>query len=147
MSTRRILIALVVVIAVVAAACTSSSDSAGSETTTTSFDFPDLEFGRGVLPASVPASWPTPVQAVIGTTMLDGTRRLTEIVVTYPSAVPDVSAYYATNLPALGFEVTSTSGSDGVVTIEFSGNGITGSIVLSAAGTGLTGGTIQMIHE
>jgi hypothetical protein len=146
MRIRQILIALVVVIAVVAAACTSASDSTAPETTTT-FDFPELEFGRGVLPGSMPALWPSPDQSVIGATMMDGSRRLTEVVVTYPATVADVASYYTTNLPVLGFEVTDASGSDGEFAIEFSGNGVTGTIVLTTGGTGLTAGTIQMVHQ
>ena len=147
MRTRRILIALITVIAIVAAACTSSGDTADPETTTTSFEFPDLEFGRGVLPGSVSASWPTPEGVVIGATMVDGTRRLTEIVMTYPADVSDVASYYTTNLPVLGYEVTSTSGSGSAITIEFSGEGVSGTIALTTGGTGLTSGTIRMIHE
>lgn len=147
MRTRRILIALVAVIAVVSAACTSSDDTVAPETTTTSFEFPELEFGRGILPASVPASWPTPEQSVIGTTMMDGTRRLTEIVITYPANVTDVADYYTTNLPVLGFEVTSVSGGDAAVTVGFDGNGVSGTVVLTTGGTGLSAGTIRMVHE
>jgi len=147
MNIRQILIALVVVIAVVAGACSSNSDSTAAETTTTTFDFPELEFGRGVLPGSVPALWPTPDESVIGATMMDGTRRLTEIVITYPATVSDVASYYTTNLPVLGFEVTDASGTDGKFTIEFSGNGVTGTIVLTTGGTGLTAGTIEMVHQ
>jgi hypothetical protein len=147
MKIRQTLIALVVVIAVVAAACTSASDSTAPETTTTTFDFPELEFGRGVLPGSMPALWPSPDQSVIGTTMMDGSRRLTEVIVTYPATVADVASYYTTNLPVLGFEVTDASGSDGEFAIEFSGNGVTGTIVLTTGGTGLTAGTIQMVHQ
>jgi hypothetical protein len=146
MKIRQTLIALVVVIAVVAAACTSESDSTAPETTTT-FDFPELEFGRGVLPGSMAALWPSPDQSVIGATMMDGSRRLTEVVVTYPATVADVASYYTTNLPVLGFEVTDASGSDGEFAIEFSGNGVTGTIVLTTGGTGLTAGTIQMVHQ
>ena len=147
MGTRRILITLVVVIAVVSAACTSSDDSSASGSSTTAFDFPELEFGREILPASVPASWPHPEQSVIGATMIDGNRRLTEIVVTYPSEVSDVASYYTTNLPVLGFDVTSASGTDAAFTIEFSGHGVKGTIALQTGGTGLTAGTIQMVHE
>lgn len=147
MRTRRVLIALVVVIAIVSAACSSNGDSAAPETTTTSFDFPELEFGRGVVPASVPDSWPTPDQSVIGATMMDGSRRLTEMVITYPAQTSDVAAYYTTNLPVLGYEVTDASGNDGAVTIEFEGNGVSGTIMLTTGGTGLTAGTITMIHE
>lgn len=147
MKTRRILIALVAVIAVVSAACTSSDDTVPPETTTMSFEFPDLEFGRGTIPASVPASWPTPEQSVIGATMMDGTRRLTEIVITYPANVSDVAAYYTTNLPVLGYEVTDPSGNDGAVTLDFDGNGVSGTIVLTTGGTGLSTGTIRMVHE
>jgi hypothetical protein len=147
MRTSRILIALVLAIAVVSAACTSSSDTAAPETTTTSFEFPDLEVSRGVLPASVPSSWPTPEQSVIGATMMDGTRRLTEIVMTYPASVSDVAAYYTTNLPVLGYEVTSVSGNDGKVTITFADDGVSGTIVLTTGGTSLSAGTIRMVHE
>lgn len=147
MRTRWILIALVVVVTVISAACTSNDDVGAPETSTTVFAFPELEFGRGVVPASVPASWPTPEQAVVGATMMDGTRRLTEMVLTYPSNVSDVAAYYTTNLPVLGFEVTDASGSDGAATIEFSGNGISGTIKLTTGGTGLSAGTIRMTHE
>jgi hypothetical protein len=147
MMIRRILIALLVVVAIVSAACSSSSGGAAPETTTTSFEFPDLEFGRGVLPASVPASWPTPDQAVIGATMMDGTRRMTEVIITYPANVTDVADYYTTNLPVLGYEITGLSGTDGATTIEFSGNAVTGTIALATAGTSLTAGTIRMIHE
>ena len=147
MRARRILIALVAVITVVSAACTSSDETAAPESTTTSFEFPDLEFARGTLPASVPASWPTPEQSVIGATMMDGTRRLTEIVITYPANVSDVAAYYTTNLPVLGYEVTDASGNDGAVTLDFDGNGVSGTIVLTTGGTGLSAGTIRMVHE
>lgn len=146
MRIRRMLIALLVMVAIVSASCTSSGDTTAPETTTTT-EFPDLEFGRGVLPASVPGLWPMPEQSVIGTTMIDGTRRLTEIVVTYPADVPDVAAYYTTNLPVLGFEVTSTSESGATVTIDFAGNGVNGTIVLTTGGIDLTAGTIRMFHE
>jgi hypothetical protein len=147
MRIRRMLIALLVVVAIVSTACTSSGDTTAPETTTTSFEFPDLEFGGGVLPGSVPELWPMPEQSVIGTTMIDGTRRLTEIVVTYPADVSDVAAYYTTNLPVLGFEVTSTSESGATVTIDFAGNGVNGTIVLASGGIDLTAGTIRMFHE
>ena len=146
MKSRRVLIAVVVAIAVIGAACTSSSEPAAPETTTTSFDFPELEFGRGVLPASVPSPWPMPDQAVIGATMIDGTRKLTEVVVTYPAEVSDVAAYYATNLETLGYDVTNGSGTDGAFSMDFSGFGVTGTITLVTSGTGLTAGTIQFFH-
>jgi len=146
MKTRRMLIAVVIAIAVIGAACSSSSKPAAPETTTTSFEFPELEFGRGVLPASVPSPWPMPDQAVIGATMIDGNRKLTEVVVTYPAEVSDVAAYYATNLPTLGYEVSNASGTDGAFEMDFSGYGVTGTISLTVGGTGLTAGTIQFFH-
>ena len=146
MRTRRVLIALAIGIAVISTACTSNGASSSPETTTSVFEFPELEFGRGVVPASVPASWPTPDQAVIGATMIDGTRKITEMVLTYPAAVAEVSSYYTTNLPTLGYDVTGGSGSDGAVTIDFAGNGVSGTIMLTTSGTGLTAGTIQMVH-
>ena len=143
MRTRRILAAVVVAVALVGAACSSSS---APETTTTTFDFPALEFGRGELPPSMPKPWPLPGEAVIGATMMDGSRMLTEVVITFPADVPAVAQYYQTNLDTLGYEITSASGSDGDFEIEFEGNGVTGTIGLEAKGTGLTAGTIQIFH-
>ncbi len=145
MRTRRMVVVLVIAVALVAAACSSSTPQSASQTadeTTTTIELPDLEFGRGVMPVSVPAAWPMPEQAVIGSTMIDGVNGRTEVVVTYPAAVLETVAYYTTNLPIVGFEIISSDGSDGEWTIEFAGEGVTGSAFFKIAGASVTAGTL-----
>ncbi len=149
MGSRRLLIALVVVVAVVAAACTGTTSDDLTTTTggsTTTFELPELEFGRGVMPASVPLSWPMPDRSVIGATMIDGTRGLTEVVATYPADVSAVVDYYTQNLPVLGYEVTNSEGSDAEWRLEFSGEGLSGEVILEVGGSGVTTGTLRFIR-
>ena len=150
MRTRRILIALIAVVALVAAACSGSAtdglaDSAGE--TTTTIELPDLEFGRGVMPVSVPAQWPMPEQAVIGSTMVDGVNGRTEVIVTLPSTVEEVVTYFTTNLPVVGFTITRSEGSDGNWVIEFAGQGVTGTATFKTIGSGATAGTLTFTSE
>ncbi len=146
MRTRRILVALVAVIALVAAACSSSTPASVSQMadeTTTTIELPDLEFGRGVMPVSVPEAWPMPEQAVIGSTMIDGVNGRTEVVATFPATVDEVVAYYTTNLPVVGFTIIKSEGSDGAWVIEFTGQGVTGTATLQIIGSGVSAGTFE----
>jgi len=149
MKRRLLLATLLVAIAVVAAACTSATGNESTGTSvgsTTTIELPDLEFGRGIMPASVPASWPMPVRSTIGSTMIDGTRGLTEVVATYPANVSAVVDYYTQNLPILGYDMTASSGTDSEWRIEFAGEGVTGSIVLLIGGSGITAGTMRFVR-
>ncbi len=150
MKHRRLLATLLVAITIAAAACTSTAGSDSTVTdagsTTTTIELPDLEFGRGIMPASVPASWPMPVRSTIGSTMIDGTRGLTEVVATFPANVSAVVDYYTQNLPILGYEVTASGGTDGGWRIEFAGEGVTGELLLSVGGSGITAGTMRFVR-
>jgi hypothetical protein len=88
---RNAFLALAIATALVASAC-SGSESEGSMTAPTTasattptveslpMDLPDLEFGKGEMPITVPSNFPMPQQTLISTTMIDGTRELTEVV-------------------------------------------------------------------
>jgi hypothetical protein len=149
MRTRRTLFALVAVVAITAAACsgTSQENSSAVTDTSTTVELPDLVFGRGVMPVSVPDAWPMPEQAVIGATMIDGVNGRTEVVATFPATVVEIVTYYTTNLPVLGFEITRSEGSDGDWTIEFAGNGVTGVASFTIVGSGASAGTLEFIAE
>jgi len=151
MRTRRTLFALVAVIAIATAACSGGSQETSSAVadTSTTVELPDLEFGRGVMPVSVPDTWPMPEQAVIGATMIDGVNGRTEVVATFPATVEEVVVYYTTNLPIVGFDITKSEGSDGDWTIEFSGNGVTGVANFKIVGSSASAsaGTLEFIAE
>lgn len=134
--------------ALVLAACTSTEPAATTTTTqaittTTADPDADLVFGDGILPDTVPQSFPIPSQAVVGATMIDRTRSLTEFVLTLPANVDAAVQFFEQNLPALGYEITSSAGSDGKWEMEFSGDGIEGTINLSTGGAGLAFGSIS----
>jgi len=149
MATRRILITIIVVVAVVVTACTpavTEEPSGTSTTSTTTFVLPELEFGRGSMPASIPASFPMPAQAVVGATMMAGTRNITEVVITYPADLAAVVAFYTTNLPATGYEVSESAGAGEQWSLEFSSDDLSGEIRLDTAGPSLTTGALLFSH-
>jgi hypothetical protein len=150
MATQRILIAIVATVAVLGAACTggaSDPTTATSSTTTIPAGIPDLEFGKGEVPFTVPAGFPVPGSAVIGTTMIDGGNGRTEMIINFPASVADVVTFYETNLPVLGFAVTDSRGTESEWNIRVSKDGVTGTIHLTFGGTGLSSGTFTFDHS
>ena len=57
-------------------------------------------FGRGSVPDTVPQSFPIPDEAVVGATLVDTNRGLTEMILTLPATVDAVVTYYEENLPS-----------------------------------------------
>ncbi|MDK1019392.1 MAG: hypothetical protein QGD89_08325 [Actinomycetota bacterium] len=149
--TRKLLIALVAAVAVVGTACTSN---AAEQTTTTSTtvtfnatEIPNLEFGSGEVPFTVPSGFPIPGVAVVGTTMIDGVNGRTEMIINFPASVLDVAAFYEANLPVLGFEVTDSRGTDTEWDIRYVRDGIEGTIHLVFGGSSLSSGTFTFDHS
>ena len=147
-----VIVAMVALIAVLLAACSGETTEEPDVVTTTtvvesaaSSGSDDVEFGRGLLPATVPADFPIPDQAVIGSTMIDRNRDLTEAVVVYPSDVPEVVRYYETNLPELGYTIEESAGTDANWTIDFSNGDSTGELRLSVGGGSLTQGILRVV--
>lgn len=150
MATRRITIAIVTAIAVFSAACTSSAvestTTVTAASTTVPSEIPDLEFGSGEVPFTVPADFPIPDTGVIGTTMIDGVNGRSEMNVNIPGAVSDVVRYYETNLPALGFAITDSKGSESEWNISLTKGGVTATIRLAFGAPGLTTATFSFNH-
>jgi len=150
MRTRKTLIAIVAVVAVLGAACTSETadqtTTSMATTTTVSTEIPDLEFGDGAVPFTVPIEFPLPDSAVVGTTMIDGVNGRSEMNVNIPAAVTEVVTYYETNLPALGFEVIDSMGSESEWDITYTKNGVEGKIHLTFGGSSVTTGTFSFDH-
>lgn len=152
------LAALIAALALVVAACSGSSDDAGDDpiddaTTTTTVAGGDadsddpLVFGSGSMPATVPADFPFPEQAVIGTTMIDRTRDVTEVIATYPADVVDVVSFFETNLEGVGYVLVESTGTDGAWDISFEKGDVSGTLTLETAGSGLSQGTIRLVRS
>ena len=144
-----IIIAVFAIVAVVLAGCTSEDADSTSTTTMTSTEAGsgsgDVVFGSGVLPSTVPADLPIPEEAVIGSTLVDTPRGLTEVIVTYPADVTAVVDFFTTNLPAFDYVVDSSAGTDAKWELEFSKDDLSGVIVISTAGSGLTAGSLTIV--
>lgn len=145
-----IIIAVVAIVAVLLAGCTNENAETDSTTTTpttapSESGSDDLVFGSGVLPSTVPADLPIPEQAVIGSTLVDTPRGLTEVIVTYPADVTAVVDFFTTNLPVFDYVVDSSAGTDAKWEIEFSKDELSGVIVVSTAGSGLAAGALTIV--
>ncbi len=145
MQMTRLLVASVafMVLSLLATGC---GDSSADTTTTVVTDAATsgVVFGRGSIPDAVPDSFPIPDEANIGATLVDSNRGLTEMILTFPAAVEPVAAYYEENLPARGYEVTSSGGTDVEWVLEFNGEGIDGVIRITAGGSGLSAATVRL---
>ena len=145
-STRLLtLLAALIVVALFAAGC---SDSSTDTTTAGDSDAAaGVVFGRGSIPNTVPDSFPIPDEAVIGATLVDTNRGLTEIVVTFPASVQAVVKYYEENLPPNGYEITRSEGSDADWVMAFNGEGVDGVLRIKTGGSGLSAGTVQLTES
>ncbi|MEA2022783.1 MAG: hypothetical protein U9N79_00680, partial [Actinomycetota bacterium] len=134
---------VLIVVSILAAGCGGSSP----DTTTTvasMTDGSDVVFGRGSVPDTVPDSFPIPDGAVVGATLVDADRGLTEMILTFPTAVDAVVTYYEKNLPARGYKITRSDGTGSDRAIEFDGEGIDGVIRLKVGGSGVSAASVRL---
>ncbi len=139
------IVVVAMAIAILAVAC-GGSDSPSAELPPAE-SLPDLEFGRGEMPVTVPASWPMPSQYSIGATMIDGTRVLTEVSYTVGGDVDAVVAYYEAALPNAGYEIETTTISEFESDIAFEGSGIEGNLLLKQLAPSVTGATLRFTYS
>ncbi|HSJ70910.1 MAG TPA: hypothetical protein VLA29_04595 [Acidimicrobiia bacterium] len=139
-----VLVALVVLLA----ACTAESVPEESVLTTIPGEASDepLVFGSGSIPATVPADFPIPSEARVGSTMVDSTRGVTEFIIVFPAGITEVVEYFGTNLPATGYTVDESSGSGTRWVIEFSRDGLDGNILVEVSAGGVSQGTIRVVQ-
>lgn len=127
----------VLVFAVVVAAC------GGGSAETTSSPGSDVVFSRGAVPETVPESFPIPDEAVVGATLVDPARGITEMILTFPADTAAVVDYYEQNLPPRGFTILSSDGSETAWQIDFSDSVVDGAMGVQAAGSGISAATVQ----
>lgn len=142
MKPRFLLVALALG-ALVAAGCGDDGpDATGGTSGAPTCTVPGTEpatFGEGVLPASVPARFPLPEGAVVGSTLLDRANHRTEAALTVRQESPVVVQYYTVSLVSAGYVVDSSAGDPlGRWRIEFSRGDLRGSIDLQSGGSGVT---------
>jgi hypothetical protein len=143
---RRSIIALALAAAIAVSACSGSATETTTTTEALPTDLPALEFGNGVLPVTVPSNFPMPQPSTIATTMIDGSRELTEVVFNVGGNIDDVRAFYATNLPRLGYEVSEEREGNGDTKIALVGHGIDGVITLKVVAQNITSGILVFVY-
>ncbi|MCB1246713.1 MAG: hypothetical protein KDB69_05565 [Acidimicrobiia bacterium] len=142
---RAAIVALVLTLGLFAAACGGGTPSVADELPPAE-SLPELEFGRGELPITVPSNWPMPEQHTIAGTMIDGSRTLTEVVYTAGGELLSVVASYERALPEAGYEFETIKESDTRYRISFEGNGIKGELALAPAGHQVTTATLTFVY-
>ncbi len=135
--------AALIVVSLLAAGC---GDTSVDTTMTIVSDAPPsgVVFGRGSVPDAVPGSFPIPDEAVVGATLVDTNRGLTEMILTFPAAVNAVVTYYEENLPLRGYEITDSDGTDADWVLEFSGEGVDGMMRITTGGSGVSSAAVQL---
>lgn len=149
MVKRKMLIAIIAAVAVFGAACTSDAvdPTTTVPATTIPAEIPDLEFGSGDVPFTVPAGFPVPESAVVGSTMIDGVNGRTEMNINFPATVEEVVDFYEINLPARGFVVILSKGTETEWSITHDKDGTEGVIRLILQGSNLSAGTFSFDHS
>ena len=131
---------IAVAFALVASACGSGSSLPPAD------ELPELEFGQGEMPVTVPEGFPLPDGTTIGSTMIDGSRVRTEVVMIFPANSPDVVKFYEKELPEAGYEVTEQRVESTSTHFDFNGHGIDGTMTIRTAGLGLTEGFLVFVY-
>ena len=82
---------------------------------------------------------------MIGSTLIDQNRGLTEMIVRVSADVTALTAFFDTNLPGRGFTVDSSREEGDGRKLEFSSDEGTGTINVTAAGQGVTQALVTFI--
>jgi hypothetical protein len=142
------LVILIASLSLLAAACSDSTTiTTGTEATSTVTADPagSIVFGSGSIPETMPAGFPIPEAAVIGSTLIDRDRGLTEMVMRASADVTALTAFFETNLPVRGFTVDSSREEGDGRKIEFSGDDGSGTVDVTAAGQGVSQALVTFI--
>jgi hypothetical protein len=109
-------------------------------------ELPDLEFGQGELPVTVPVGFPLPDGTSIGSTMIDGSRVRTEVVMILPLDSPEVVQFFETALVEAGYEIADEQVESSSAFFDFNGHGIDGTLTVRSVGSGLTEGFLVFVY-
>lgn len=131
----------IISLALLGAACSGSTTiTTGTEDSSTTTNAPasSVVFGSGSVPETMPAGFPIPESAVIGSTLIDHNRGLTEMIVRVSADVAELTDFFDTNLPGRGFTVDSSGKEGAGWKLGFSSPAGAGTIEITAAGQGVS---------
>ncbi len=131
---RRLLVLLVAGLLAGALLLGACSDDGG----TTQGTGPQVSFGEGSIPESVPEDFPVPPGAVVGSTLVDRVNTRTEFEVRLRQEIADLAQYYTVNLVNAGFVIEDSSQVSGQWTLEFRRDGLTGSVRMTSPEPGVS---------
>lgn len=131
------IVVLLPLVTAVAAGC------GGSPSDTTSPAGSEVVFGRGAVPETVPGSFPIPEEAVVGATLVDAGRGLTEMILTFPAGTAAVVDYYEVNLPPNGYTIVDSQGSETGWRIDFADDTTDGVVTVQTGGSGVAAAAVQ----
>ena len=95
----------------------------------------------------MPESFPIPDEAVVGATLIDAARGLTEMILTFPADTAAVVAYYEENLPPRGYQITDSDGSETEWRIEFADDVVDGVMSVQTGGSGVAAAAVQFTER
>lgn len=104
-------------------------------------------FGRGSVPGTVPESFPIPDEAVVGATLVDADRGLTELILTFPAGTAAVVDYYEENLPLRGYQITDSRGTETAWRLDFSDDVVDGVVSVQTGGSGVAAAAVQFTER
>lgn len=99
------------------------------------------------MPVTVPETFPIPGEAVVGATLVDARRGLTEMILTFPADTPAVVDYYERNLPSNGYTIGGSDGSETDWRINFSDPVVDGVLSVQTVGNGIAAATVQFTER
>jgi len=138
---------LIVPVVAIAAVAFGATACGGSSTDTTATTGSEAVFGRGSVPETVPESFPIPDEAVVGATLVDATRGLTEMILTFPADTAAVVEYYEENLPSRGYRITDSDGTETEWGIDFSNDAVEGVMSVQTGGSGVAAAAVQFTER
>lgn len=95
---------------------------------------PDVEFGEGEIPASLPDDLPIPGNARIGSSLVDRVNNRTEVSLSVPADLAATVRFFQVGLVNQGYVVDRSTGDTFTWTLEFSRGELAGSVVVSGQG-------------
>jgi hypothetical protein len=136
-----VLLVALVASTVLTAGCSSDDDTVPNGTTAPG----DLVFGEGELPGTVPADFPIPAQAVIGSTLVDPANDRTEVVVRVAVPIQSVAQFYDVNLVNQGYVIDGSAGDSQAWVIEFRRDGLEGTVTMIRVEQGITQYSVELL--
>lgn len=129
MLQRRTLAAVAVVLALIGGACNTKDDATDPTLTSGGVSSPDeVVFDSGVLPETVPESFPLPAGSAIGSTMVVTNTGFTEVIIRVAAELGVTAQFFEQGLEQNGFVVDNSGEGDGHWDIEFNLDGVKGTI-------------------